>query len=61
MKKYRVILTVDATTTVDVEANSEEEALELALEQAEMPSVCHYCAEKIDIGDIIEAIEAIEQ
>ncbi len=54
MTKYRVTLLVDATVTVDVEANSKREAREKALDTADTPSVCHKCSSKVMIGDILE-------
>lgn len=60
MKKYSVLLSVDATVYVVVEANSEEEAKEKAYEVAHRPSLCHQCAKEMDTGDIIEALEATE-
>ena len=59
-KKYSVCLTVDCTINVTVEAESEEQAKRLAYENAPNPSVCHYCAGKINLGDILEAVEAVE-
>ena len=58
MSKYTVILSVHASISVDVEADSEEQAKELALKKADCPTLCHYCADKIEIGDVDEALDA---
>lgn len=60
MKKWSVILSVDATIRVTVEAETAEEAKDKALDVASAPRVCHQCAKEIDIGDVIDALEAIE-
>lgn len=46
MEKYRVYLVTEASASVTVEADSEEEAIEKAFENA--PYSCHQCPE---IGD----------
>ena len=46
MAKYRVYLVTEASASVEVEADSEEEAIEKAFENA--PYSCHQCPE---IGD----------
>lgn len=51
MPKYAVTLVVDATKTVIVEAASEKEAQEYALEEAEDPCLCHHCSEQVDVGE----------
>lgn len=61
MKSYRVTLTVDATTSVNVEAENEEEAKQKALEMATCPGLCRQCSDELDLGDIQEAIAAYEQ
>ncbi|AZF09522.1 hypothetical protein C4J93_1308 [Pseudomonas sp. R2-37-08W] len=60
MKTYSVLLTVDASIVVKVEAESEEEAKELAADIAEVPSICHHCSRNVQIGEILEAVEATE-
>lgn len=60
MKTYSVLLTVDASIVVQVEAESEDEAKDLASDIAEAPRVCHHCSRNIEIGDILEAVEATE-
>lgn len=46
MGTYRVYLVTEASASVEVEADSEEEAIERAFEEA--PYACHQCPE---IGD----------
>ena len=58
--KYRVIFTVDATCSVEVEADSEEEAKEKAWEEASAPTVCHQCSNELEVGDIMDCIDVEE-
>lgn len=58
MNKYAVIITVDASVCVEVEAENEEQAKELALNKVETPCLCHQCAREVQIGDILDAVEA---
>ena len=60
MKTYSVLITFDASIVVKVEANSEEEAKEIAMEVADAPSICHHCAQHVEVGDLLQAVEAIE-
>jgi len=60
MPKYSVLISVDASITVEVEAPDEETAKELAFNTAECPSVCHYCSKYIQVGEPLEALEASE-
>lgn len=60
MKKYSVLVTVDASIRVVVDAENEDQAKDIAMEKASRPSVCHHCARQLDIGDIIDAVEAVE-
>lgn len=60
MKKWSVVLSVDATMIVEVEADSGEDAKDKALEVAGRPTVCHQCARDLSIGDVMDALEAIE-
>lgn len=48
MAKYRVTLTTEASFTTEVEANDENEARELAFEEAPY-ALCHQ--EPVEIGD----------
>lgn len=50
MSRYRVYLTATVSRPVEVEADTEADALD----QAEMeggPSLCHQCASSWDMGD----------
>lgn len=60
MKRYSVIITVDASVVVVVEAENEDQAKELAMEQANRPRVCNRCSGEVEIGDLMEAIEATD-
>lgn len=56
--RYRVPLTTWANTTVDVETDSTDadEISRLAEENAYV-SLCHQCADKVDVGDEWNAVE----
>jgi hypothetical protein len=58
MKKYRIFVPVGATAILEVEANSEAEALE----QMCSPSVCHQCCHDVELGELYdeEAAEIFE-
>ena len=56
MKKYRATIFVDANVTVEVDANSEEEAKNLAMDTAEIPCLCHQCDKKLDVGDFLDVV-----
>ncbi len=62
MPKYRVWMTVAGSTSVVIEASSENEAIEIANDQyAETQvSICHQCSSEISEPTIIEAVEAVE-
>lgn len=53
--KWHVCMVVDASFVYDVEADSEEEAKEIAMQEAHRPG-----AADLDIGEILEACEAWE-
>jgi hypothetical protein len=50
MARYFVCVTYDASVTIEVEADSEEEARDKALEEAPHVSLCHQCAGKIEVN-----------
>lgn len=50
MAKYRVVLSTNVTTTVVVEADSPEEAVEKAEEETDI-TLCHQCNREVEIGD----------
>lgn len=60
-KKYRVLISVDATVSVVVDANSEAEAKEKAMEVADRPSICHQCSDQVEIGDLIDVLDVVEE
>lgn len=60
MRRYSVLITVDASIVVEVEATDEESAKEEAFSQASNPSVCHHCAKQVQLGDLLEAVEVTE-
>lgn len=60
-KKWRVLVAVDATVSVVVEAATEAEALEKGLDAAERPCICHQCSDQLEVGDCIRALEATEE
>jgi hypothetical protein len=55
--KYSVIISVDASVHVEVEADNEEQAKDLAMEKAGAPCLCHQCSSELDVGDLIEVVE----
>lgn len=60
MKKYSVIITVDASIYIEVEAESEAQAREKAMESASEPCLCHQCSREVDIGGILDVVEVTE-
>jgi len=60
VKKWSVTVLVDASVTVEVEAETAEEARELALGKAETPGLCHYCSNSLDVGDPYRAMDPQE-
>lgn len=55
-QKWFVVFNVYASTSMQVEADTEEEARELA-EQNVHVSLCHQCSREVDIGDVGEILE----
>ena len=53
MKKWGVTVLIDASTFIEVEAETEAEAIEKALEEAYVPSICHHCSHELELGDIL--------
>jgi len=59
MPKWRCYGVIDATIVLgEVEAETEEEAKAKAeeLEHAYAPSLCHQCASRLEVGDMIDVI-----
>lgn len=61
MPTYTVTVSVDACVNVDVEADDEAQAKEKAMETVGRPHLCHQCARELQLGDPMEAIEAVEK
>ena len=57
--KYVVTIEVYATTRVEVEADSADQAETKAFKNAHV-SVCHQCSHKLDIGDLGDVLEVEE-
>lgn len=55
MPKYRVTFLVDATCLVEVEADSVDEAVDLAYDLADT-TLCHQCSDHVETGDIVETL-----
>lgn len=49
-KTYDVTLIFDASKSVSVQATSVEEAIYLASDKVDTPSLCHHCSYEIDFG-----------
>ena len=62
MPKYRVWMIVTATTSVVIEADSEEKAMEIAGDEYGDTAVdiCHQCSREVSEPTITRAIEAVE-
>jgi hypothetical protein len=57
MKRYTVTLIYDCTWSVEVEAETPEQAEDLAYNHEDLPgSLCHQCSNTFDLGDVIEAM-----
>lgn len=58
MKKYRVYGLVSATVDLgEYEAESKEDAEKMAEENTDVdwsPTLCHHCANDLDVGDVYE-------
>lgn len=50
MAKYRVHFMTAASTSVEVEADSREEAVDVAFNEVHV-SLCHQCAREVDLGE----------
>ena len=56
MSNYSVSVIFDACKSVNVEADSPEEAIDLAYGEAGYTSLCYQCSGEIDVGDAARAI-----
>ena len=57
MKKYRVGIPWHCTFLIEVNAEDEKEAKKMVRNSAEYPSLCHYCAEKIEIYEMNDDVD----
>lgn len=60
MSKWSVMYAVDASVTVVVDAETEEEAIAKANGLVGRPSICNQCANEIEVGDVVDVLEVIE-
>jgi hypothetical protein len=58
--KYFVTFEVYASTVIEVEANSENEARDIANEKCYCPTLCHQCSNDIEVSDIGEIVDIQE-
>jgi len=58
--KYFVTFEVYASTTIEIAADSEEEARIIALDTYHCPSLCHHCARELEIHDVGEITDIQE-
>lgn len=56
--RYRVVVTIDAPVSIEVEAENVDDALDRAIEEVGTPALCTHCADKIELNDPIQAVEA---
>ena len=56
MSKYSVSVIFDACKCVDVEAESPEQAANIAYDEAGYVGLCHQCSGEVEMGDAVRAI-----
>ena len=56
MSKYSVSVIFDACKCVDVEAESPEQAADMAYDEAGYVGLCHQCSGEVEMGDAVRAI-----
>lgn len=61
MAKWNVTVLVDASVNVEVEADTEEEAKDKALQKAPTPNICHQCSDELEVGEPFEAAYAYKE
>jgi len=55
--KYSVCFVFDACANVEVEANSPQEALDMAFKTDKAtPMICNQCSHEVNLGDIVKSI-----
>lgn len=59
-KKFCVSAAVYASTATRVVADSPEQALEKGMDALVMPSLCHQCSDKIELGDVYNFVVSDE-
>lgn len=50
-KKYNVCVPIHCSINVQVEAESVEEAIKLAIDEASTPHLCYQCSGKLELAD----------
>ena len=55
MSKWNVTLLVDSSFTVEVDADTKEGAIEFAQDNWSAPGLCHHCAGRLDMGDVLDS------
>ena len=60
MKRWRVFFSIGASTAVEVEADTRQGAIDRAYEEACPPTLCHHCSDRIELGDIVDAVDVEE-
>lgn len=53
MPTYNVIIPISASIFITVKARNKKEAMEKALEEASPPTLCHYCANRVELGEVL--------
>lgn len=59
MAKFLVTFLIDASKTIEVDADDEEAAKTAAWDVIDVPSLCHQCSHEIDMGDAYKIAECI--
>lgn len=54
MPRYTVSIPLHASTTYECDADSPEQALEKARDEAGSPGLCHQCSRECELGDVDE-------
>ena len=60
MKIWSVCFEVYASKSVQVQAETAEEARELAVDAVEYPTLCYHCSHEVGLGDFGEIIDTYE-
>jgi|GEM_PF-3172639 len=54
--KYAVTVCIDSSRSATIEADSPEQAADKAMDELGYPSICHQCANELEVGDAIGAL-----